>query len=223
MGLKCLTRWRFIGDSHFRERTAFQNTSNLSKKPNFCAKLCRSVRQDKTLTLIRSVWSGWHMWHQTRCLMSVLPTVKHTWQQSFVGLHYPELCYFLTHQSTGKDSHRQGGALFSSFLMQSQNKLTSLPVAPCQEEGSFLLSPGGDHNVCPFLFPEHCGMSTMLWHGWKQTRPSSLAWTPLSICRNPPLTFYPRLRCASFIMARWEDMTLALICMILGLHSCNYT
>lgn len=85
---------------------------------------------------------------------------------------YYTLCY-LEHgglkrlQSTGQDFHDQGGAHLSSCLMQGQNKLTSLYEAPCQQEGSFLLSEGGGHIVCPLLFPEAENMSVHNALAWR--------------------------------------------------------
>lgn len=83
------------------------------------------------------------------------------------ALCYSDQACSKTLQSTGQDSHDQGGARLSSCLTQSQNKLTSLREAPCQQEGSFLLLEGGGHIVCPLLFPEAGNMSAHNASAWR--------------------------------------------------------
>lgn len=112
--------------------------------------------------------------HEARGLMSgLLPwLISHmmTAPSNSMVIHtlgYWEHGCLKTLQSTGQDSHKQGEAHLSPCLMQSQNKPTSLHEAPCQEEGSFLLSEGGGHIVCPLLFPEAGNMSTHNALAWR--------------------------------------------------------
>lgn len=83
---------------------------------------------------------------------------QHIWQQplppSALYCIYSILFRHGCLKTPQSDSHDQGGAQLFSCLMQSQSKLTSLHEAPCQQEGSFLLSERGGH-IVPFYFQKH--------------------------------------------------------------------